>query len=68
MSNTKNAIAPLGMNFCLAGMFIFSELIMGVITGVIFPWFSSSIVVVLIQEQNYPARYDLIMTLGVLGR
>ena len=30
-------------------------------------WFSSSIIVVLIQGQNYPAEYDLIMTYGMLS-
>lgn len=68
MSKTKKAIAPLGMNFCLAGTLIYPEPIFAVVVGEVSPWFSSSIIVVLIQGQNYPAEYDLIMTYGMLSR
>ena len=68
MSKTKKAIAPLGMNFCLAGTLIYPEPIFVAVEGEVCPWFSSSIIVVLIQGQNYPAEYDLIMTYGMLSR
>ena len=68
MSKTKKAIAPLGMNFCLAGTLIYPEPIFVAVEGEVSPWFSSSIIVVLIQGQNYPAKYDLIMTYGMLSR
>ena len=62
MSNTKKAIAPLGINFCLAGTLIYSVPMLAVAAEDVSPWFSSSIIVVLIQGQNYPVQYDSLMT------
>lgn len=67
MSNTKKAIAPLGINFCLAGTLIYPEPILAAVAGEVSPWFSSSIIVVLIQGQNYSAEYDWLMTYGMLS-
>ena len=67
MSKTKNAIAPLGINFCLAGTLIYPEPMFAAVVGEVSPWFSSSIFVVLIQGQNYPAQYDWLMTYGMLS-
>ena len=67
MSNTKKAIAPLGINFCLAGTLIYSEPILAAVVGDVSSWFSSSIIVVLIQGQNYSAEYDWLMTYGMLS-
>ena len=62
MSKMKKAIAPLGINFCLAGTLIYSVPMLAVAAEDVSPWFSSSIIVVLIQGQNYPVQYDSLMT------
>ena len=62
MSNTKKANAPLGINFCLAGTLIYSAPMLVVVAEEVSPWFSSSIIVVLIQGQNYSVQYDSLMT------
>ena len=68
MSKMKKAIAPSGINFCLTGTLIYSVPMLEAIAGEVSPWFSSSIVVVLIQGQNYPAEYDRLMTYSMCSR